>query len=687
MERETATIQTYRIAGLRSMEHHPVAQVANHTVGYFNRIFLSRVVTAERTLIVTVFVNLYRAIVKIDGVIDMRIMRNVLARGKTEHLVGGGVARIGAHTAIVFDGLLRNGTRVPILVAAIGNNRVAAYAKRSINVRKGHLFFSQRVASLQHILFDDDTQGLARFDINKRIIGIQVRGYGADMLGFQTGRYPALPICAVAVAGNKGRIRKCQRVGCTHFHTVNQPNQTVVAALVGKSGGKDCCSPFTNSISVSIYTRIQAYDFNLWLVERIIVEPKRVTLLGRILDTGVFGHIDAVNLIAGSESRYQRVSGMYMGKTAAVGILHIPFEYTGIVGGSMRLEDNHFFVRTNLKTLVAVDGDNRFRHLGVFNEELVALYCTFRNTTTGRFHFHIKRGMVNHIRIMVGEEAVVAYVFAIENPFVFGFIASPLAFVTEEMFTLVAFDNMNGIVVADTFVVDAYCRRFVLFHKYPDGIGKRAIARCRRVDGVDIVSKRIQGDDCRRYRIACRIVRQGPGRIGITHGNFAPAISNPSGAGRYSLERQLRAGTNRGIGRKGSEQGFGRKGNAINTRTSVPVCTIYIVGGYHGRTHLGYRIKVNERITLHRHHRRIIRSEICPSVILGAVGPKLYDITTAESKVGSRFHHLDQRNIYQRLDGVRHSQTFRYAANAGSQCALNTVARQQGADIKRLAVF
>ena len=392
VERNTHPILAYRIQLSGSVEYHAVLEITNHAVGDFNSKYIRWRVTSERTLIDTVFIYFQGSVIEIGGIVYFAVMGYHIARSKTEHfvLVRSSGRRLSAYRTVARNGLLRNGPRIPFTVVAVVSDGVSAYRKRASHMGKYHRFNLERVASLQYILNDFHTERLTRLNVNDGIIGVQVRRNGTDMLGFQTGGHHILLVCRIVV-GNKVAVGKPEVVRCAHFDTIHQPGKAVITALVGDAGLEYYIGQFTNRITPAFASGIQTDDFHRRLPQFVVGESKRIASLGRVLDTAVFGHIDAVNLIAGSECGHQRITDMYTVKLGAVHTFHIPFVDTRIVGGSMCLEDNHFFTGTYRSSLVAVDGHNRFGHLGVLDMKLVALDFALQYTTAGRFHFHIER--------------------------------------------------------------------------------------------------------------------------------------------------------------------------------------------------------------------------------------------------------------------------------------------------------
>ncbi len=686
IQRETAIVETCRVTDGGGMEHASVAQVADHAVGDLDSVFLDRVVTAERALVNAVFINLDRAPVKVDGVIDVGIMFHFLARSETEHLVETCRARIGAHPAVALDGLLGNGTRVPVTVVTVVGNDIAAHAKRTVDMRKGHGLYLERIACLQHILVYRDAERRARLDENDGVVLIDVRRYGASVLGLQLGRHD-IALVGRVLLGDEVAISQLEIVDRTHFHTVQHPHEAVIGALVGDACLEQHVGKFADGISATFDAGIQTNDIHRRLPQLVVGERKRVASLGRILDTTVIGHIEAVDLVAGGEGGHQGVARIDTNELVAVGILHVPLEHTRVVSRRMRLEDNQFLVRTYRSALVAVDGHERFGHLGILDLELLALYRAFKHATARRFHFDVNGRMVDHIGIMVGEDAVVADRFAVEVPSVPGFVAGPLGSVPEEVFLLLAFDDMRRVGSQHGAVVNDIHRRLLVFlYKHLDGVGERAETRCRSLDRADVIGKRILG----LYfleSIHGKGTAQGGRRGGILHGHFPPTIRHTLG-GTYGhcLDGQETAIANRRVGRTVYER-FGREGHAVDARTTMPVHSLHVIGGDLRRTHLDHRILIYERTRMEHGQARVTLAQIRPTIEIGTVGQQRHGVATTENKIVGRTGDEHLRNINDRLDGLAERDTGNHATDARHQTALHAVARFKIAYVQRLVVL
>ena len=145
--------------------------------------------------------------------------------------------------------------------------------------------------------------------------------------------------------------------------------------------------------------------------------------------------------------------------------------------------------------------------------------------------------MVNHVGIMVGEEAVGAYRFTVKVPRVFGIIATPFAPVTEEMFYFFTFDDMRRIGAQHESIVNHFhLRLHILLNFNPDGVGISAVTRCGGLNRIDIIGKRI----LRFYlseSIGGKRSLQGSRRSRVGYRHFGPTVRYTTGrTGSHRLD-------------------------------------------------------------------------------------------------------------------------------------------------------
>ena len=690
IESIAAAIYKGRSRNLRGVEYRAVLDIADVIGKNFHFEHIAGHIFSERTYVDTLFVNLQRAVIQIDGIVNLAVVRHPLLAGETEHLIVGSMGRRGLHhTVAAGNNLLRNRTAVgPVArVAAAadsGQIAVAVYVVGRCNLRKANKFLHNALTFERSYLFDISVEVLARTHVDGVVIFHNIAGHGALMLGLQTGHQVAHVHRRIAV-GLQLVVGNAQGIGRTDNGSVEHPSKGIILTRVFDSRHESNRRIFADGVAPCRIFVDNLRDGDFRPMHRVGLEREGVTLFGRSLDASITRKVNAIYLVARSKSAYKGVARMNIFEAcvrAAVHTFHEPYIGTAVVGRRMRLEDYRLFVGTYLQALVAVDVDIGFGHLGIAYVHRLALYGTLRYAHLGRSHLGIYGGAVEHTRIGIAEQRIRAGHIIVEVPLERGLVATAYNAVgSKEMSLLGALHNIGGIAHLIAVVVDNKRRRGGGFGFHTDGVGIGASTQ--GVYRIDIVGERILGFHTNRVRGGLTDIQRlcGAGNF-IVNGAFRPLIGIASA--RLNAYTQCNGGAvaNQGVGRS-RYRGFGRKFHTVAEEAVMAVYAIEGIDGDLGGTHL-HAVRVGG-VENPRHG--VGFGTVEPAILHATVGTEHHGIPAAEHRIGERRNKVRLGQVDGGLESVAQGQTRGDAADRRSQTGPNAVAGTERADTQHLATL